>query len=89
MHAALGRAATYTPPGGGSPVSCTVMVTAGGENAPGNLPVIASGRTVIAFLAAEVPNPKRDGTILVGATTYIVDAPLEQDRRFFVRVTVK
>lgn len=78
-------AATYTPPVG----AAVVTVCAVEHVARPRLDAMSIERVTLARMpAAAVPDPKRGGTIVIGADTWIVEA-LDADDKTVVTVVVK
>lgn len=86
-----GEPATYTPPGGGSPVPCHALVEKppAPDAAPDSpLPMITLGTQTVTLLVEEVPSPRRDGTVTVGSSSYVLDTKIQDDgyeTRFLVK----
>lgn len=77
--AEFGEDATYTP-AGGSAKAVTVIVERGVEYVPGGSDSsMIERRTVLHLIKTEVSAPKRGDVCVVGATTYTVDAVVEDD----------
>jgi len=70
--------AIYTPDGG-APVSVRVIVEHDVELAAIGLSGVSDRRTMIGIRKSEIALPGRGDTILVGATTYVVDVILTDD----------
>jgi hypothetical protein len=79
-NAGLADAATYTPPGGGSAVPCTVYVDRDVQVYSVDQVDVATPRTVVTFLLAEVPSPARGGTVTLTATSESFQLDAEQRR---------
>ena len=79
-YLAWGRAASYTPPGGGSAVSCTVLLDireSGAKPEDGSPP---AGQAWIEVRAKEVAAPASRGTFTSGSKTYEISSrPLPAD----------
>lgn len=78
--AGLADDATYTPPGGGSPVSCEVMVDEGIAEFGEDLATVVGRRTLVSLQLRQVPNPVRGATVQVGTDTYTLDIPESRDQ---------
>jgi hypothetical protein len=78
--AEFGKAATYTPPGGGAGIACVVLLDGHDHHAePGQAQPIA-GQVTITVRADQVAAPAKGGTFLIGATTYrVLDRPRSVD----------
>lgn len=75
----LGKSGTYTP-AGGSAISTLIIVEDGVTQFPGEAQIVATGpRTVASVKVEDVPTHNRGDTIVIGAKTYKVDAPLVRD----------
>lgn len=69
---AFGMAATYTPPGGGTPIACAIILDKRDpDQQPANGRPLA-GVKVIEVRASEVAAPAAGGTFLVGIVTYTI-----------------
>lgn len=75
----FGQAATYTPPSG-SAVSCTVHRIEGVNVIDGQSGEVIDTVDVLWFRRSEVDDPARDGTVLLGSTTYRIQQIHERDR---------
>lgn len=71
--------ATYTAPGGGA-VTCDVVLFEGVKLIDGDSGELLGTGTTMAFRLDQVADPARDGTVLVGATTYVIQDVVERDR---------
>jgi hypothetical protein len=76
----LGRPATYTPPGGGAPTACTIVLdkrepeSQQGEGRP------QAGIVTIEVRKSEIALPAKKGVFAVEATTYaVLDRPTADD----------
>jgi hypothetical protein len=78
--AGIADAATYTPPGGGSPVPCTVYVDRDVQVYTVDQTDVATMRTAVTFMLAEVANPQRAGTVTLTATGESFELDAEQRR---------
>lgn len=71
---------TYTPPGGGAAVPCTVILDrreAGARPEDGRPP---TGQVTIEVRKSEVANPAAGGTFAVGAEVFtVMSRPIAQD----------
>jgi hypothetical protein len=70
VFATLGVAATYTPPGGGAPIACTVIRRSPDLDVGLQRAVIRGD--LIEVRRAEVPAPQKGGTFALGAETLTV-----------------
>jgi hypothetical protein len=79
--AGMADAATYTPPGGGPAVPCMVYVDRDVQPYTVDQMDVATPRTVVTFLLAEVANPQHAGTVTLTATaeSFQLDAELRRD----------
>jgi hypothetical protein len=79
--AARGRAAAYTPPGGGSPIPCIVINDAGDCQAVGGLgrPILRGN--ILKVRKSEIPTPARGGTFAIdgGETLKVASDPENVD----------
>ena len=86
----FGRAASYTPPGGGPAVSCSVILDSSDRELGGlaGRPML-QGRSLM-VRRAELPAPAKGGTFLLsGETLVIQDDPVATDAdRLLWRCTV-
>src|SRR5260221_13738417 len=65
----------YTPPGGGSPIPCTVILAKRDEGAhPADGRPLA-GQQTISVRVAEVPSPAAQGSFTVGLQSYTIATP--------------
>lgn len=65
-HAGMADAATYTPPGGGTAVACTVLVDREAQDfGEGDAPV-SGQRVAVALQLAEVSSPAKGGLVVIG-----------------------
>lgn len=78
-----GEAATYTAPGGGA-TSCTVILDHSVKLIDGETGELVGTGTTAAFLVSEIADPARDATVLVGATTYVVQEIADRDQNVVV-----
>jgi len=78
--AGLADDAVYTPPGGGAPVACEVMVDEGIAEFGEDLATVVGRRTLVSLQLRQVPNPVRGATVQVGAATYTLDIPESRDQ---------
>jgi hypothetical protein len=69
---AFGKAATYTPPGGGTPVACSIVLDKRDPDQRPDEGRPLAGVLVLEVRASEVAAPAARGTFLVGAKTYTV-----------------
>lgn len=86
LEAGMADAATYTPPGAGDPVACTVLVDRNaqffGENGE-----VFGHKILITIFLAEVAAPARQGVIDIGDESFAleqVDARDESQQRWLV-----
>ena len=87
----FGVAATYTPPGGGSPVSCKVILDSRDRELEfGRGAAIMQGQT-LQVRRSELPSPAKGGTFTIGAETLtVLDDPRSDDPdRHVWRMTVR
>lgn len=70
--AGFADAATYTPPGFGTPVPCTVLVDRAAQFF-GEAGEVAGTRIAISLFLAEVANPQQDATITIGSEVFRLD----------------
>lgn len=73
-RAGYADAATYTPPGGGVVLPCTVLVDTEAQfygDGPGE---VAGYRTLVSIFLAHVPLPARGGTVVADGKSYRLDA---------------
>lgn len=72
--------ATYTPPGGGTPIACTVLVDRAVQVMPGSLGDVYEGpRTEVVLQLREVAAPAQGGTLAFNAETWKLDQRASQD----------
>lgn len=85
--AQFGKAAVYTPRGGGNPLACRVIVDRADRDLNVDVGNLFSEGNTIEVRAAEVASPERGGTFLVDGSTYSVQSDpksSDPDRLVFV-----
>lgn len=76
----FGRAATYTPPGGGTPVACTAVLDLREEGARAEDGRPPAGQVTIEVRKSEVAAPAVGGTFAIDGRSYEVQSrPLPRD----------
>lgn len=78
--AGLADDAVYTPPGGGAPIACEVLVDEGIAEFGEDLATVVGRRTLVSLMLRQVPNPVREATVLVDGVTYVLDTPESRDQ---------
>jgi hypothetical protein len=75
--AARGTAASYTPPGGGTPVPCTVIRDATDRqlSSPLGRPVMKG--TTLQVRVSEIAAPARGGTFVIGVESLVIKSDPE------------
>lgn len=74
----LADEATYTPPGGGDPVACTVFVDHGTQFFGDEPVTLVGNRTLVRIQTAEV-DAQQGGSVVVGARTYLLDKIVDRE----------
>jgi len=91
VFAAFGKAATYTPPGGGAATACTVIKDARDREPSGfsGRPILQG--TVIEVRKSEIAAPAKGGAFVVGAENLVIksDPEAEDPDRLVWTCTVK
>lgn len=95
VHARFAVPATYTPPNGGVPVSCSVRLHTkiarfGDLDREGYAEVVEDVNRVV-FLQSEVPEPARKGVVRITATgvEYTIDIVVPPDDDTIIACEVK
>jgi hypothetical protein len=86
LAAGMADTATYTPPGAGDPVDCTVLVDRNAQFFGDNGEVFGH-RILITIFLAEIAAPARQGVIAIGAESFALeqlDARDESQQRWLV-----
>jgi hypothetical protein len=68
----IGVAATYTPPGGGTPVSCTIMVSRADSASQEFTGHAKTGGYLVEVRVSEIAAPARGGVFAVGTKLYSI-----------------
>jgi hypothetical protein len=87
----FGIAATYTPPGGGSAIACTVILDARDRDLEfGRGAALMQGQT-LQVRRSELPAPAKGGTFMISSSTLIVldDPRCDDPDRHVWRMTVR
>ena len=80
IFTAAGTAATYTPTGGGDPVSCSILVDSERVIQPGGFAYAAAGQVLtLEVQVSEVAAVSEGDTFVTATTTYTVMEELEND----------
>ena len=80
VFAARGRAASYSPPGGGSATPCTVIDDSRDRQAAGGLGRPVMRGNVLKVRKSELPSPAKGGTFTIDTETLkIVGDPVSDD----------
>jgi hypothetical protein len=80
VFSARGRAATYTPPGGGSSTPCTVIDDSRDRQAVGGLGRPVMRGNVLQVRISEIAAPAKGGTFTIDSETFkIVGDPITED----------
>jgi hypothetical protein len=79
VFAARGTAASYAPPGGGSPVACVVILDAGDREAIGTMGRPIMRGNVLRVRKCELAAPAKGGVFTVGAEALTVQSDPRAD----------
>lgn len=73
LDAGMADTATYTPPGGGIALPCTVMIDVAVQYYGEGHGQVVGTRDLVTLFLADVPNPLRGGTVVADGKVYKLD----------------
>lgn len=79
LEAGAADEATYTPPGGGTPIDCTVLVDREHQEFGDGGEPISGQRVVVTVFLAEIDDPKQGALVTVGAESWVLYRELLRD----------
>jgi hypothetical protein len=78
-EAGMADAGTYTPPGGGTPVDCTVLVDREQQDFADGIEPVSGQRVAVTLFLAEVEDPEQDGLVVVGSESWVLYREIARD----------